>query len=84
MVDVEKTLYDLCEPLVEDKASLQVKRLSSADDDSRHVVLCVYASDADVARLIGRKGQMAASLRQMVSIATRSDKVRVSVKFEAY
>ena len=38
----------------------------------------------DVARLIGRKGMMASSLRQMMSIAARDIKKRISVKFEAY
>ena len=44
----------------------------------------VYANSEDVARLIGRKGSMASSIRQMMSIAARETHKRVSVKFEAY
>ena len=79
MVNLEKTLFDLCQPLVEDKDSLSVKTMSSTNDNE--ILLYVYE---DVARLIGRRGSMATSLRQMMSIAARNEHKRVSVKFEAY
>lgn len=82
MVDLEKTLYDLCEPLVEEKKSLSVKTMASTNDNE--VLLYVYANSDDVARLIGRKGAMASSLRQMMSIAAKDKRKRISVKFEAY
>ncbi len=82
MVDLEKTLTDLCAPLVDNKEALSVKTMSSTDDNE--VLLYVYANSEDVARLIGRKGSMASSLRQMMSIAARDEHKRVSVKFEAY
>ena len=82
MVDLEKTLFDLCQPLVEEKESLSVKTMSSTNENE--ILLYVYANSEDVARLIGRRGSMASSLRQMVSIAARNEHKRVSVKFEAY
>ncbi len=82
MVDLEKTLTDLCSPLVDNKSALSVKTMSTTDDNE--VLLYVYANSEDVARLIGRKGVMASSLRQMMSIAAREEHKRISVKFEAY
>ncbi|MBQ0065930.1 MAG: KH domain-containing protein [Firmicutes bacterium] len=82
MVDLEKTLYDLCQPLVENKKALSVKTMASSYDNE--VLLYVYADGDDVARLIGRKGAMASSIRQMMSIAARETHKRISVKFEAY
>ena len=82
MVDLEKTLFDLCAPLVDDEASLSVKTMSTANENE--ILLYVYANSEDVARLIGRKGVMASSLRQMMSIAARGMRKRISVKFEAY
>lgn len=82
MVDLEKTLYDLCSPLVDDEQALSVKTMSSTNDNE--VLLYVYANSEDVARLIGRKGSMASSLRQLMSIAAREQHKHVSVKFEAY
>ena len=52
MVDLEKTLLDLCTPLVDDKNSLSVKTMSSTNENE--VLLYVYANSEDVARLIGR------------------------------
>lgn len=82
MVNLEKTLYDLCQPLVEDKKALSVKTMASSYENE--VLLYVYANADDVARLIGRKGAMASSIRQMMSIAARETHKRISVKFEAY
>lgn len=82
MVNLEKTLYYLCAPLVEDKNSLSVKTMTSTNENE--ILLYVYANNEDVARLIGRHGSMAASLRQMMSIAARDEHKRISVKFEAY
>jgi len=56
--------------------------MSSTNENE--VLLYVYANSEDVARLIGRKGSMASSIRQMMSIAARETHKRVSVKFEAY
>ena len=82
MVDLEKTVMDLCLPLVDDANALSVKTMTSTNENE--VLLYVYANSEDVARLIGRKGMMATSIRQMMSIAARDTKKRISVKFEAY
>lgn len=82
MVDLEKTLYDLCLPLVENQGTLSVKLMSSMEENE--VLLYVYADNEDTAKLIGRKGIIATSLRQMVSVAARNLHKRVVVKFESY
>ena len=82
MADLEKTLYDLCQPLVDDKKALSVKTMASSYENE--ILLYVYANGDDVARLIGRKGAMAGSIRQMMTIAARKSHKRISVKFEAY
>ena len=56
--------------------------MESLDEDE--ILLYVYANDDDVARLIGRKGIMASSLRQMMSVAARNERAHVTIKFEAY
>lgn len=82
MIDLEKTLYDLCLPMVENPQTLSVKTMSSAQDNE--ILLHVYADDSDLARLIGRKGSIACALRAMTSAAARKLHKRVLVKFEAY
>lgn len=82
MIDLEKTLYDLCLPLAENKQTLSVKDMSTPD--TREIQLYVYADGSDIARLIGRKGSIASALRSMMSAASRKMHSRILVKFEAY
>lgn len=82
MIDYEKTLLDLVKPMVEDKTNISVKRMETMEDDE--ILLYVYANSDDVARLIGRRGAMAVSIRQMMSVASRKEDKRISIKFESY
>ena len=82
MINYEKVVMDLLLPMVEDKNSLSVKTLSTLDDEE--ILLCVYANSDDVARLIGRKGSMASAIRQMMSVASRKEDKKITIKFESY
>ena len=82
MIDFEKVLYNLCEPMVSDATVLSVKRMETLDE--KEICLYVYANSDDVARLIGKKGSMASSIRQMMSVASRSEDKKVTIKFESY
>jgi uncharacterized protein len=82
MVDLEQALRDLMLPLVDDKSSLSVKEMSSLEEDE--ILLHVYAKSEDVARLIGKQGSMASAIRNMMSVASRLENKRISIKFESY
>ena len=79
-MELAAVLYDLIKPMVEDLDKLEVKEMPGLND--REILLQVYASDEDVARLIGKKGSMATALRQIMSVASNKDRKRVSIKFE--
>lgn len=81
MNSVEKILFDLVYPIVDYKEALNVKQMETLDD--RELVLMVYAKNDDIGRLIGKKGMMANSLRQVVGIAGRQLNKRINLKFEA-
>ena len=80
MAELDKVLLNLVKPMVEDKESLDVRLMPSLDD--KEVLLHVYAKNDDIARLIGRKGSMASSLRQVMSVASHSNNKKVTIKFE--
>lgn len=82
MSEIEKVLRDLVLPLVEDKESITVKNMPSLEENE--ILLYVYAKPEDIARLIGRQGSMATAIRQMMSISSRVQNKRVSIKFESY
>lgn len=81
-MDYVKTLQDLARELVVEKDKLEVRQMPSLDEDT--IVLYVYASKSDIARLIGRKGMMANSIRQLMSVSGRLHEKKLDIKFESY
>ena len=61
--------------------SVMVKQMESLNENE--LLLYVYAPSEDIARLIGKKGMMANSIRQMLQVASKIEKKRISIKFEA-
>ena len=82
MIDYEKVLIDLVKPMVDDPDSVRVQTMDSINENE--LVLYVYAKNEDIARLIGRQGNMAGAIRQMMSVCSRLDNRRISIKFESY
>ena len=81
MIDLEKVLLNIVKPLCSDPDSVLVKQMDSVNDNE--LLLYVYAPSEDIARLIGKKGTMANSIRQMLQVASKIEKKRISIKFEA-
>lgn len=83
MVDYEAVVMNLVRPIVEDQDSLSVKIMPSLDE--HEILVYVYANNDDVARLIGRRGNMASAIRHMMSVASRKEEdKRINIKFESY
>ena len=81
MTKLEKTLYDLIIPIVDDKENVTVKQRLSKNE--KVIFLNVISADGDIARLIGRKGSMANSIRQTMMIASRLENKKVIINFES-
>ena len=81
MADLEKVLLNIVKPLCSDSNAVTVKQMESINENE--ILLYVYAPSDDVARLIGRKGSMANSIRQMLQVASKIENKRISIKFEA-
>ena len=81
-MDYVKTLQDIAKELVSQKDKLEVRQLPSLEEDT--VVLYVYAAHDDIAKLIGRKGMMANSIRQLMSVSGRLNDKKLDIKFESY
>lgn len=81
MIDLEKVLLNIVKPLCSDPDAVVVKQMESLDENE--LLLYVYAPSDDIARLIGKKGSMAKSIRQMLMVASKIENKRISVKFEA-
>ncbi len=84
MIDYEKVVHGLIDPLVEHRDSIMIRELPSSDE--KDVSLLIVAEDDDTARLIGKKGIVANALREAIGIAGKADNsnVRIHLKFESF
>lgn len=81
MINLEKVLLNIVKPICSDPDSVMVKQMESINENE--LLLYVYAPSDDIARLIGKQGTMANSIRQMLQVASRIENKRISIKFEA-
>ncbi|MFA5421843.1 MAG: KH domain-containing protein [Bacilli bacterium] len=81
-MDYEKIIHALIDPIVENKDIIMIRELPS--DSPRDVVLLIVAENEDTARLIGRKGSIANALRELLSVAGKTDSKRLHIKFESF
>lgn len=81
-MDYAKILKTIAEGLVEQSDKLDVRELPSLEEDT--VVLHVYSSKEDLGKLIGHKGVIANSIRQVMSVSGRLDDKKLDIKFESY
>jgi len=81
-MDYVKALHDIAVELVDDKDHLEVREMPSLDENT--IVLYVYAASTDIAKLIGRKGVVANSIRQLMSVSGRLHDKKLDIKFESY
>ena len=75
-------LRSLCLELVDDKDNLKVVEMPSLEENE--IILYVYATQSDLAKLIGKKGAMASSIRHLMSVVGMKTKKKVIIKFESY
>lgn len=80
MAALDRVLFDLISPIVENPQALEVREMDSESENE--VVLHVYAANDDIARLIGKKGSMASALRQVMSVASHAEDKKITIKFE--
>ena len=82
MMDYEKIVRALIDPIVEEPNSGLVRVIE--DENGKDVDVLVAAEKNDTARLIGKHGIIANSLREVLSIAGKSENRRVFLKFESF
>lgn len=81
-MNYEQVVRDIVLPIVEEKDQLMVKLMPS--DDNKDLVVMVMAKSSDIARLIGKNGTVANSIREVVNVAGKLNNQHLHVKFEAF
>ncbi|MFA6619572.1 MAG: KH domain-containing protein [Bacilli bacterium] len=84
MIDYEKVIHGLIDPLVEKPDSIMIRELPGSTD--KDVTVLIVAEDDDTARLIGKKGVVANALREAIDVAGKADNsnLRIHLKFESF
>ncbi len=81
-MDYEKIIRTLIDPIVEEPKSVLIR--GTEDTNGKDVNILVAAEKEDTARLIGRYGIVANSLREIISVAGRSEDKRIFLRFESF
>jgi predicted RNA-binding protein YlqC (UPF0109 family) len=84
MIDYEKVIHGLIDPLVEKPESVMIRQLPGGSE--KDVTILIVAENDDTARLIGKKGAVANALREAVGVAGKADNsnTRIHLKFESF
>ena len=82
MMNYEKIVRALIDPIVEEPKSVLIRVIE--EENGKDVNILVAAEKQDTARLIGRHGIIANSLREVLSVAGKSENRRIFLKFESF
>ena len=81
-MDYEKIIHTIVDPFLINPDALMVRELVS--DSEKDLTLLIVAESEDTARLIGKKGAVANALRELISVAGKSENKHVHLKFESF
>lgn len=81
-MDYENIIHTLIDDIVEDPSAVLIR--VSEGSTPKDVVIVIASEKDDTARLIGHKGIIANSLREVVGVAGKSENKRIHIKFESF
>ena len=81
-MNYEKIVRALIDPIVMEPESVLIRVIE--DENGKDVNVLVAAEKEDTARLIGKHGIIANSLREVLSVAGKSENRRIFLKFESF
>lgn len=80
-MDYEKIIHSIVDPFLINPEALMVRQIN---DDEKDLTLLIVAENEDTARLIGKKGNVANALREVIAIAGKSENKHIHLKFESF
>lgn len=81
-MDYERLIHSLIDDIVDDPKSILIR--ISEGNTPKDVLVIIVSEKNDTARLIGHKGIIANALREVVSVAGKSENKRIHLKFESF
>ena len=81
-MDYEKIIHTIVDPFLINPEALMIREIASTSE--KDVTLLIVSENEDTARLIGKKGSIANALRELISVAGKSEGKRIHWKFETF
>ena len=81
-MDYEKLIHTLIDDIVDEPDSILIR--VSEGNTPKDILIIIAAEKNDTARLIGHKGIIANSLREVIGIAGKSENKHIHIKFESF
>lgn len=81
-MDYEKIIHTIVDPFLINPEALMVREVKG--DSDKDLTLLIVAENEDTARLIGKKGNVANALRELVAVAGKNENLRIHLKFESF
>ena len=81
-MDLEKAIHAIIDPIVDEPESLFIK--ISESESGKDITVLIASEKEDTARLIGRKGIVANSIRELLSVLGKTNNKRVHITFESF
>ena len=81
-MDYEKIIHTIVDPFLINPEALMIREIASTSE--KDVTLLIVSENEDTARLIGKKGSIAKALRELVSVAGKSEGERIHLKVESF
>lgn len=82
-MDYTTLIHTIVDPFLNNKDALLIREISNESSDTDLTILIV-TENADIARLIGKKGCVANAIRDIVSIAGKLENKHIHLKFESF
>lgn len=81
-MNYEKIVHAIIDSIVQEPESVFIR--STESENGKDITILIASEKEDTARLIGRHGTIANSIREMLSIAGKTENKHVHVKFESF
>ena len=81
-MEYEKIIHTIVDPFLIKPEALMVRALPGEND--KEVTLLIVSENEDTARLIGKKGNVANALREVIAVAGKNENKRIHLKFESF
>jgi len=83
-MDYTAIIHAVVDPIVEHPDAILIRELPKEEGNDKEVTILICAEKGDTSRLIGRKGVIANSIREIVSVAGKSESKRIHLRFESF